>query len=83
MACDFSGEVAIVTGSTSGIGEDAVINFAKCGAQVLVTGRSEGRGEESSQFENFPNQPFSTFESKLRVMLMNRATIQKYFPNRI
>ena len=37
----FEGKVVIVTGSSSGIGEDAVINFARCGAQVVVTGRNE------------------------------------------
>lgn len=41
MAYNFSGKVALVTGSSSGIGKDLVINFAKLGAQVVVTGRSE------------------------------------------
>ena len=44
-AFDLTGKVAIVTGSTSGIG----IGVAKClaaqGAQVIVTGRREARGE--------------------------------------
>ncbi|KAI1306011.1 L-xylulose reductase [Halotydeus destructor] len=40
---DFSGKVVIVTGSSSGIGEDAVISFAKHGAQVVVAGRNADR----------------------------------------
>ncbi|KAI1306010.1 3-oxoacyl-[acyl-carrier-protein] reductase FabG [Halotydeus destructor] len=40
---DFSGKVVIVTGSSSGIGEDAVISFAKHGAQVVVAGRNIDR----------------------------------------
>ena len=43
MTFNFSGKVVIVTGSSSGIGEDAAINFAKSGAQVVVTGRDESR----------------------------------------
>ena len=43
MSYNFTGKVVIVTGSSSGIGEDAVINFAKSGAQVVVTGRNESR----------------------------------------
>lgn len=41
MSYDFSGKVVIITGSTSGIGEDAAINFSKCGAQIVVSGRNE------------------------------------------
>lgn len=41
MAYNFSGKVVLVTGSSSGIGRDLVVNFAKLGAQVVVTGRSE------------------------------------------
>ena len=33
----------ISVGSSSGIGEDAVIEFAKLGAQVVITGRNEER----------------------------------------
>ena len=39
------GEVAIVTGSTSGIGRVIAARFAEEGASVLVTGRSVERGE--------------------------------------
>ena len=43
MTFNFGGKVVLVTGSSSGIGEDAVIEFAKSGAQVVVTGRDESR----------------------------------------
>jgi 3-oxoacyl-[acyl-carrier protein] reductase len=39
-------KVAIVTGSTGGIGKGVAIRFAALGAQVIVTGRSAERGEE-------------------------------------
>jgi NAD(P)-dependent dehydrogenase (short-subunit alcohol dehydrogenase family) len=40
------GEVALVTGSTSGIGKAIAIRFAAEGVHVVVTGRSEQRGNE-------------------------------------
>jgi NAD(P)-dependent dehydrogenase (short-subunit alcohol dehydrogenase family) len=39
------GEVAIVTGSTSGLGAEIARCFAREGAAVLVTGRDQGRGD--------------------------------------
>ena len=40
MSYNYNGKVVIVTGSSSGIGEDAIINFAKCGAQVVIADRN-------------------------------------------
>jgi NAD(P)-dependent dehydrogenase (short-subunit alcohol dehydrogenase family) len=40
------GEVALVTGSTSGIGRAIAIRFAAEGAHVVITGRHEQRGSE-------------------------------------
>src|SRR4051794_11016895 len=39
------GEVAIVTGSTSGLGKEVARLFAAQGAAVLVTGRDQARGD--------------------------------------
>jgi NAD(P)-dependent dehydrogenase (short-subunit alcohol dehydrogenase family) len=40
------GEVALVTGSTSGIGRAIAIRFAAEGAHVIIAGRNEQRGSE-------------------------------------
>lgn len=37
-------KVAVITGSTSGIGEDIAVKFAKNGCKVVVVGRNEERG---------------------------------------
>ena len=42
-------KVAIVTGSTSGIGKYASIALAKAGARVTVTGRRSEKGEQVVQ----------------------------------
>ena len=40
------GKVAIITGSTSGMGRDTAYLFAKEGAKVVVTGRNEARAKQ-------------------------------------
>ena len=42
---DMNGKVALVTGSTDGLGRDVARRLAAAGAHVLVTGRSVERGE--------------------------------------
>jgi NAD(P)-dependent dehydrogenase (short-subunit alcohol dehydrogenase family) len=39
------GEVAVVTGATSGLGREVARVLAAEGARVVVSGRDEGRGE--------------------------------------
>jgi 3-oxoacyl-[acyl-carrier protein] reductase len=40
------GKVAVITGSTRGIGEECAYEFAREGASVIVTGRNAERGEK-------------------------------------
>ncbi len=42
---DLAGKVALVTGSTDGLGRDVARRLAAAGAHVLVTGRSQARGD--------------------------------------
>src|SRR5206468_10572417 len=42
----FSGKVALVTGGTSGIGKATAIEFARTGANVVLTGRREKEGAQ-------------------------------------
>ena len=46
---DFCGKVAIVTGATSGIGEETARQLMAKGAQVLAVGRSAEKGAELEQ----------------------------------
>jgi NAD(P)-dependent dehydrogenase (short-subunit alcohol dehydrogenase family) len=43
---DFTGKVAIVTGSTSGIGRETALHLAANGASVTVCGRRKAEGDE-------------------------------------
>uniref|UniRef100_A0A1I7UBD0 Dehydrogenase/reductase SDR family member 11 n=1 Tax=Caenorhabditis tropicalis TaxID=1561998 RepID=A0A1I7UBD0_9PELO len=49
MAPRFSGKVALVTGSSNGIGRATAILFAQEGAKVTITGRNVQRLEETKQ----------------------------------
>lgn len=45
MTGRLAGEVALVTGSTAGLGKEVVRLFAAEGARTVITGRDPGRGE--------------------------------------
>jgi len=47
MTAELEGEVALVTGGTSGIGRDTAVLFAKAGAKVVVAGWREPEGNET------------------------------------
>ena len=45
---DLKDKVAIITGATKGIGRSTAILFARSGAKVIATGRSEDAGAETA-----------------------------------
>lgn len=44
---DLRGKYAIVTGATAGLGLETALGLARAGAEVLLTGRNERRGEDA------------------------------------
>jgi NAD(P)-dependent dehydrogenase (short-subunit alcohol dehydrogenase family) len=48
MSTELENKVALVTGGTTGIGRDTAVVFAKAGAKVVVSGRRETEGKETS-----------------------------------
>jgi NAD(P)-dependent dehydrogenase (short-subunit alcohol dehydrogenase family) len=50
---DLKGRVAIISGSTRGIGRQCALSFAKCGCNIVVTGKS------TSESANLPGSIFT------------------------
>ena len=48
MSTELQNKVALVTGGTTGIGRDTAVLFANAGAKVVVSGRRETEGKETS-----------------------------------
>lgn len=58
---DLSGEVALVTGTTSGLGRRFALVLAKCGAKVALTGRRVERfADLEAEIRAFGGECFST-----------------------
>src|SRR5690606_25272895 len=54
---DFTGKVALITGSSSGIGAAVAIQFAQCGAKVVITGHVAADVDQMvAQIEKISNE---------------------------
>jgi NAD(P)-dependent dehydrogenase (short-subunit alcohol dehydrogenase family) len=75
-----AGKVAIITGSTSGMGEDTARLFVKEGARVVVTGRNEERGKTIAQSLGEDNAMFvcADVTNEADVVRLVATTVEHY-----
>lgn len=59
MQIDLNGRVALVTGSTRGIGREIAATLTGCGARVAVVGRDAGRASEAAAAIGAPARPYA------------------------
>jgi len=75
-------KVAIVTGSSSGLGRAVALDFAKEGADVVVNGRNKKRAEEVAEEIKAMNQQalvvIADVTSSLEVNHMTRTVLDKF-----
>jgi NAD(P)-dependent dehydrogenase (short-subunit alcohol dehydrogenase family) len=72
-----SGETAIVTGSTSGLGKEIARLFAAEGAQVALTGRSAERGEAAARAISAAGGKAAFFAADLADLEQCAALVQR------
>ena len=67
------GKTAVVTGATSGLGYETALTLAKAGAEVILTGRDDGKGQ--SAIEKISREVIGARTSYERLDLASLASV--------
>ena len=70
------GKTIVVTGATGGLGFEMALALAKAGADVILTGRDDGKGQ--SAIEKIGRQVIGAKVSYERLDLANLASIAEF-----